>query len=122
MNDLLPQVNFNFPQGTLPKWLLLVGATAVLNAIQNIFQPSFSTKVYSSAKGVAQVTPLSARMFAVWNLTSAMVRIYAAYHIYEEAETLIFRTTKIGAGIVSPLIVASTSLYAMIAQYKFYIA
>lgn len=81
----------SIPQERLPQWLLLVGGIASLNALQNIFSPKFSTKVYSSPTGIAQgaslltVTPLSARMFAVWNLTSAMVRIYAAYHIYEEA-------------------------------------
>ena len=85
-------------------------------------------------------------MFAVWNITSAMVRIYAAYHIYEEAcvaadsayvlcagtfvvalvhfvsELLIFRTAKLSAGSVSPLIVASVSLWLMVSQYSFYIS
>lgn len=71
------------PAGLLPKWLLIVGAVATLNGLQNIAKPSFSTKVYSSSTGQAQVTPLSARLFAIWNLTSAMIRIYAAYNIQD---------------------------------------
>ena len=71
------------PEGFLPKWLLLVGAVATLNGLQNIAKPAFSTKVYSSNAGRTQVTSLSARLFAIWNLTSAMVRLYAAYNIHE---------------------------------------
>lgn len=71
------------PEGLLPRWLLLVGAVAALNGVQNIMKPAFSTKVYSSNAGRAQATPLSARLFAIWNLTSAMVRLYAAYNIHE---------------------------------------
>lgn len=86
------------------------------------------------------VTPLSARMFAVWNLTSALVRAYAAFHIHEQgsyvlcagtfvialvhfvSELCIFRTTALGPGIISPLIVASASLVAMVLQFRNYVA
>ena len=30
------------------------------------------------------MTPLTARMFGVWNLTSAMIRVYAALNIHDK--------------------------------------
>ncbi|GAC96165.1 hypothetical protein PHSY_003745 [Pseudozyma hubeiensis SY62] len=71
-----------------------------------------------------KVTPLSARLFGVWNITSAIIRIYAAYNIHDKvayelcmwsfvialvhfvSETFVYKTTKLGPGIISPLIVA----------------
>jgi hypothetical protein len=93
------------------------------------------------------VTPLQARTFAVWTLTSAIVRGYAAYHIDEKmyislhlaflfmsglymcsiydmalftyliafghfiSELLIFRTAKINAGVMSPVVVSCEFIY-----------
>lgn len=51
----------------------------MLNGAQNFLKPSFSRKVYTLAGN--NVTPLSARCFGTWNITSAIIRIYAAYHL-----------------------------------------
>jgi hypothetical protein len=39
------------------------------------------TNIYSLN---SPVTPLQARTFGVWTLTSAVVRGYAAYHVYDK--------------------------------------
>ncbi|KAN0062700.1 ergosterol biosynthesis protein [Thecaphora frezii] len=125
------------PEELLSKWLLLVSTLAILNCTQNYIDHNFSRKVYT--KGGAQVTPLSARTFGVWNLASAMIRLYAAYDIHNKAayemcmgsfaiallhfssEVLVFKTAKLSAGIISPLIVASTSFAAMWIKYADYV-
>ncbi|KAG8865842.1 ergosterol biosynthesis protein [Serendipita sp. 405] len=71
------------------------------------------------------VTPLSGRTCGIWTLTSAVVRLFCAYHISEKtifdlaictyvialahfgSEFLIYKTAKAGGGVISPLIVAS---------------
>lgn len=71
------------PPDVLPKWLLLVGAVAAMNGVQNFVSPAFSHKVYASQRGRAEASALAARLFGIWNLTSAMVRVYTAYHMTE---------------------------------------
>ncbi|SNX83079.1 related to ERG28 - involved in synthesis of ergosterol [Melanopsichium pennsylvanicum] len=125
------------PDGLLPRWLLVVATMAALNGASNILNPDASVKVYSSAGG--QITPLSARLFGVWNFASAVIRYYAAYNIHDKvayelcmwsfvialahfiSETFVFKTAKMGPGIISPLIVASSSLAAMYAHYRSYV-
>ncbi|CBQ72010.1 related to ERG28-involved in synthesis of ergosterol [Sporisorium reilianum SRZ2] len=125
------------PDGVLPRWLLVVAAMAHLNGANNFIKPSFSAKVYSTAG--TQITPLSARLFGVWNFTSAIIRGYAAYNIHDKvayelcmwsfvialahfiSETLVYKTAKLGPGMISPLIVASSSLTAMYLQYGSYV-
>ncbi|EPQ26755.1 uncharacterized protein PFL1_05734 [Pseudozyma flocculosa PF-1] len=125
------------PDDLLAKWLLVVSTLAIFNCTQNYLDHSFSRKVYT--KGGAQVTPLSARTFGIWNLASAMIRLYAAYDIHNKAaydlcmgsfvialfhfttEVLVFKTAKLSAGIISPLIVASSSLVTMWIKYADYI-
>ncbi|KAL9934934.1 hypothetical protein V8E36_006010 [Tilletia maclaganii] len=128
------------PEGLLPKWLLLVSTMAIFNCVQNYVDYTFSRKVYARAPlSQAQVTPLSARTFGVWNFASALIRTYAAYNmssrpVYELAmwsfvialahfssEVAVFKTAKLSPGIISPLIVASSSLAAMALQYKYYL-
>ncbi|KDN53228.1 Erg28-domain-containing protein [Tilletiaria anomala UBC 951] len=125
------------PPSLLGKWLLFVSSLAILNCVQNYIDYQFSRKVYTS--GGASVTPLSARTFGTWNLLSAVVRFYAAYNLHSKpiyeacmwtyvialghfgSEVLAFKTAKFTAGIISPLIVASTSLATMALQYRHYI-
>ena len=86
------------PAELLPRWLLLVGVIAALNGFQNIVNPLLSQRVYSSKNGMREgvlpsittdkASPLTARLFALWNITSAMVRIYAAYNIRERGFVL----------------------------------
>lgn len=139
------------PPDILPKWLLLVGVVAALNGVQNTLKPAFSHKVYASREGVREATPLAARLFGLWNLTSAMVRIYAAYHMNERgayilcagtfvlaaahfvSEMLFYGTLALAPGSLSPIIVACTlhiithilfsasSIIAMLSQYSYYI-
>ncbi|PWN98688.1 Erg28-like protein [Tilletiopsis washingtonensis] len=127
------------PVGLLPKWLLLVSSLAVFNCVQNYVDHAFARRVYT--RGGAQVTPLSARTFGVWNLASAGVRLYAAYNIHNRqvyelcaltyvlalahfsSEVFVYKTASIRApGVISPLIVASSSLAAMLLQHQHYVA
>ncbi|KAJ3276791.1 ergosterol biosynthesis protein [Terramyces sp. JEL0728] len=47
--------------------------------------PSMSVTRRIYAKRPDQVTDLTARLMGVWTLTSAIVRIYASYHIHDRA-------------------------------------
>ena len=71
------------PATPLAQWLLLVGAIATLNGLQNLVNPAFSRCEYASKAGEKEASSLAARLFGIWNLTSAMVRLYAAYHMHE---------------------------------------
>ncbi|KOS15470.1 erg28 protein [Malassezia pachydermatis] len=117
MNDWLPPA-------LLPKWLLLVGAVAALNGAQNFMNPVFSRKVYASKTGHKEATALAARLFAIWNWTSAIVRLYTAYNMHERgayllclgtfviacvhfvSEMLFFGTLALAPGSLSPIVVA----------------
>ncbi|PWZ00473.1 Erg28-like protein [Testicularia cyperi] len=125
------------PAELLSKWLLLVSSMAIFNCVQNYIDFNFSRKVYT--KGGASVTPLSARTFGVWNFTSAIIRGYGAYNIHNKVayelcmwsfaialghfatEVFVFKTAKLTPGIISPLIVASSSLISMFALYGQYV-
>ncbi|KAJ1028551.1 hypothetical protein NDA16_001717 [Ustilago loliicola] len=125
------------PEGLIPRWLLLVAVVAQINGATNFFNPKASAKVYSTAG--AQITPLSSRLFGIWNSTSAIIRGYAAYNIHDKtayelamwsfvialvhfiSETFVYKTAKLGAGMISPLIVASSSLTAMYLNYGHYV-
>ncbi|CAB5396134.1 unnamed protein product [Rhizophagus irregularis] len=94
------------------------------------------TVIYSARPD--QVTALSSRTFAIWTLLSAIIRIYAAYNITEVniyqiaiwtyviawlhfiSEFFIFRSAKISAGWLSPVIVSTFSLIWMLSQYDYY--
>ncbi|EPQ54249.1 Erg28-like protein [Gloeophyllum trabeum ATCC 11539] len=124
--------------GLLPKWQLLVAVMAVFNTAQNFATLKLTRRIYDRVPEHL-VTPLQARTFAIWTLTSAVVRFYAAYHINEKvvydmalftyllafghfsSELLIFRTAKLNAGVISPVIVSTTSLIWMFRQYDFYV-
>ncbi|TFK40303.1 Erg28 like protein-domain-containing protein [Crucibulum laeve] len=131
--SFLPQT-----QGWLAHWQLLVAVTAVFNSLQNFATLKLTRRIYNNVAPTS-VTPLQARTFAVWTLTSAVVRAYAAYHIHEKSifdmafmtyliafghfssELLIFRTATINIGVLSPVIVSTTSLIWMFTQYDFYV-
>ncbi|KAJ2922403.1 hypothetical protein H1R20_g14689, partial [Candolleomyces eurysporus] len=122
--------------GWLGYWQLLVATTAVFNSLQNFLTLKLTKRIYDKT---AVVTPLQARTFAVWTLTSAVVRFYAAYNINNKAlydmalftyliafghfssELLIFKSAKINAGVLSPCIVSTTSLIWMFQQYEYYV-
>ncbi|PSS25511.1 hypothetical protein M430DRAFT_115252 [Amorphotheca resinae ATCC 22711] len=99
--------------------------------------PSSAVSAYSHP--TSTVTPLSARTFGTWTLVQSMVRLYAAYNIsnpqiYQMAywtyviafahfmsEWWIFGTTKWGAPLAGPVIVASSSLIWMWLQWEYYV-
>ncbi|KAL8279954.1 hypothetical protein RQP46_007535 [Phenoliferia psychrophenolica] len=131
-SELLPT-----SEGYLPYWMLFVSSLAIFNSVQNFVTTSLTRRVYNRSPG--SVSGLQARTFAVWTLASAAIRLYAAYNIsvkgfYDLAlisyvlalghfasEALVFRTAGLGPGLISPLIVASTSLIWMTRQYNFYV-
>ncbi|OBZ72126.1 Ergosterol biosynthetic protein 28 [Grifola frondosa] len=130
--DLLPQA-----PGLLPKWQLVVAVMAVFNSVQNFATLKLTRRIYNVVP--ASVTALQARTFAIWTLMSAVVRFYAAYNIHSKqiydmalfsylfafahfgSELLIFRTAKLNIAVMSPVVVASTSLIWMIMQYDYYV-
>ncbi|KAI0671604.1 Erg28-like protein [Trametes maxima] len=127
------------PQGPgwLPTWQLIVAVTATLNTIGNLTSVAASRKLYNAAPG--SVNSLQSRTFAIWTLTSAVVRYYAAYNIQNKmiydialftylfafahfgSELLIFRTARPAAANLSPVVVSTTSLVWMLTQYDFYV-
>ncbi|CAB4404910.1 unnamed protein product [Rhizophagus irregularis] len=122
--------------GYLSYWMLFVSILALFNTIQNFVTLSLTKRIYSARPD--QVTALSSRTFAIWTLLSAIVRIYAAYNITEVniyqiaiwtyviawlhfiSEFFIFRSAKISAGWLSPVIVSTFSLIWMLSQYDYY--
>ncbi|KAF7312321.1 Erg28-like protein [Mycena indigotica] len=131
--NFLPQI-----PGYLPKWQLIVAVMAVFNSAQNFATLKLTRRIYNNIPS-ATVTPLQARTFAAWTITSAVVRFYAAYHLNNKivydmtlftyliafghfaSELLIFKTATPNLGVISPVIVSTTSLIWMFLQYDFYV-
>ncbi|KAB5592529.1 Ergosterol biosynthetic protein [Ceratobasidium theobromae] len=124
--------------GLLPKWQLLVSSLAVFNTVQNFLTLSLTKRIYCNQPH--NVTALQSRTFAIWTLTSAIIRFYCAYHVNQKviydltmwtyvlafghfsSEFLIFRTAGIGPGLLSPVVVSTTSFFWMWSQYDFYVS
>ncbi|RYO98065.1 hypothetical protein DL765_010958 [Monosporascus sp. GIB2] len=86
-----------------------------------------------------QVTPLAARLFGTYTLISAVVRIYASYHlhlapVYQMAlwtyvvalahfasEFFVYKTTKFGTPVALPFFFATVGVTWMVSQYGFYV-
>ncbi|KIK80819.1 hypothetical protein PAXRUDRAFT_833318 [Paxillus rubicundulus Ve08.2h10] len=131
--DALPKA-----EGLLPKWQLIVATMAIFNTFQNFLTLKLTRRLYAGVLP-ASITALQARTFAVWTLTSAVVRGYAAYNIHNKtiydmalftyliafghfsSELLIFRTCKINMPVLSPIIVSTVTLVWMLQQYEFYV-
>ncbi|KAI0254960.1 Erg28-like protein [Lactifluus subvellereus] len=134
MANFLPQGD-----GYLPIWQVVVAGAALFNTVQTFLTLHLTKRLYNNVPETQPVTPLQARTFGIWTLTASVVRLYAAYNIQNKAiydmalltylfafahfssEILIFRTARIGIPILSPVIVATTSLVWMISQYDFYV-
>ncbi|EDR08689.1 uncharacterized protein LACBIDRAFT_190509 [Laccaria bicolor S238N-H82] len=126
------------PPSLLARWQLLVAVTAIFNTVQNFMTLKLTRQIYNNIPATS-VTSLQARTFAVWTLTSAVVRAYAAYHINEKiiydmamftyliafghfsSEILIFRTARAKGGVISTVIVSTSSLIWMFLQYDYYV-
>ncbi|KAF8841774.1 Erg28-like protein [Paxillus ammoniavirescens] len=131
--DALPKA-----EGFLPKWQLIVATMAVFNTCQNFLTLKLTRRLYAGVPSTS-ITALQARTFAVWTLTSAVVRGYAAYNIHNKtiydmalftyliafghftSELFIFRTCKINVPVLSPVIVSTVTLVWMVQQYEFYV-
>ncbi|KAI3618118.1 transmembrane domain-containing protein [Moniliophthora roreri] len=131
ITDFIPQ-----SEGWLPSWQLFIAATSLFNTVQNFAGIKLTRHLYG---GSALVNPLQARTFAIWTLTTSIVRGYAAYNlhlkpIYDIAlltyllafahftsEVLIFRSVKFTPPLMAPMLVATSSLAWMIMQYDFYV-
>ncbi|KAG0705666.1 Erg28 like protein-domain-containing protein [Suillus ampliporus] len=131
--DYLPK-----SEGLLPTWQLVVATMAVFNTIQNFATLKLTRRLYTGVPS-SSVTALQARTFAVWTLTSAVIRGYAAYNISDKtiydmallsyliafghftSEICFFRTAKIIGPVLSPVIVSTASLIWMLRQYDFYV-
>ncbi|RMZ79279.1 hypothetical protein DV737_g3503, partial [Chaetothyriales sp. CBS 132003] len=166
-------------EGYLPLYVLLVGVTAITNAISCYHTIDYVQKLYAgpassvplagavlttrtttttiiegkldfeadrrpslmslAAGGPDNVTPLSARTFATWNLAVGIVRLFAAYHIHEPAwyqmqvitnligifhfgtEAFVFKTATPSGPWLAPVTVASIGLVWSLAQYNYYV-
>ncbi|KAL2919039.1 ergosterol biosynthesis protein [Polyrhizophydium stewartii] len=128
-----------FPSGALERTLLVVGSLAIYNGIQGFVpQMRVTSRIYARQPG--QVTPLMSRMMSTWTITSAIVRLYAAYNIHNEAvyqmcmwtfvlalgsffsEVFVYRTAPISSPGVFPALIISTSLLTWMAtSYSTYI-
>ncbi|KAH9817678.1 hypothetical protein DFH28DRAFT_1081280 [Melampsora americana] len=118
-------------------WIFLIGLISIFNTLQNFLTLKFTQKIYNQEPKL--VNSLQSRTFAIWTLTSGLIRIYTAYNIHHQAlyqltigsylialfhfgtEFMVFKTCQFSSGLISPLIVASTSLIWMIRQYDFYV-
>lgn len=125
------------PPGYLPKWLLFISTVSIFNSVQTYVSGlSLTRRVYSNKP--QEVTKLSCRTFGTWTLISCIIRFYGAFyldeiHIYQLtmfsymiallhflSELIIYRTCRLDAGFLSPLFVASTSLFWMYNQIEYY--
>lgn len=86
-----------------------------------------------------QVTPLAARLFGTYTFISAIVRLYASYHlhlapVYQMAvwtyvvalghflsEFLVYKTARFGTPIALPFFFATVGVAWMGSQYGFYV-
>ncbi|KAF9266632.1 Erg28-like protein [Marasmius fiardii PR-910] len=123
-------------EGWLPKWQLFVAATALFNTIQNLVSLNLTRRLYG---GSPLVNPLQARTFAIWTLTSTIVRGYAAYHLHLKpvydmtlltyfiaffhftSETMVFKSVKFSPPMIFPFLVSTVTLIWMFNQRDFYV-
>ncbi|EPY49419.1 Erg28 protein [Schizosaccharomyces cryophilus OY26] len=135
-STLVYDVLSNLPEGTLAKWNLLVGFTAIFNTIQSYITPKLTKRVYSNSN---EVNGLQGRTFGLWTFLSALIRIYCAYHMSSPdiyficqctyylasfhflSEWLLFRSANMGVGLLSPIIVSTISITWMAKEKQTYL-
>jgi len=136
-----------------------VSVVSMANSIQAYATLSATRRVYSGPKqsvdsskrlpdgipartvrqDMSPVTALSARTFGTWTAITSVIRLYAAYHIHDQAvyelafwsfgvawahfmsEWLIFKTTSWGSGLAGPVIVSTSSLVWMWSRWDYYV-
>ncbi|KXN75106.1 Erg28-like protein [Conidiobolus coronatus NRRL 28638] len=126
------------PEGALPKYFLFVSTLAFFNSAQCFLSPfKFNRRIYDQQP--QEVTGLAGRLFAVWTFTSGIVRAYAAYNIHDKTiyhmtfltyvlaffhfntEIFYFKTARINAGTIGPMIISTLSMIWMWKSYGYYI-
>lgn len=101
--------------------------------------PAGDVKLKPGSTTVDQVTPLAARLFATYTLISAIVRIYASFHLDKEpvymmamwtylvalghfiSEGVVYRTFHITGPQLFPLVLATVGTTWMVMQKDFYV-
>ncbi|RKP23123.1 hypothetical protein SYNPS1DRAFT_19116 [Syncephalis pseudoplumigaleata] len=125
--------------GLLPAWMFLVSVTAFGNSAQCfITGRQVSARVYNAQP--SEVTALTSRFFAAWTAASAVIRLYAAYHIQNAAiydmaywsyiiaflhygaEIFYYRTAHIRGPAFAPCVVSTTSIVWMTLMRSHYVA
>ncbi|KAH9994583.1 transmembrane domain-containing protein [Xylariaceae sp. FL0662B] len=126
-NPSLPAKSASFDPADSPQKLVPHAATAAAAAVSK------------EGRALDQVTPLAARLFGTYTLISAIVRIYASYHlalapVYHMAlwtyvvalvhfgsEFAVYKTARLGPPVLFPFFFASVGIVWMVSQYKFYV-
>jgi hypothetical protein len=119
-----------------------VSVVSAINSLESYRSDNYVATIYNgrTANGRSSTSPLSSRTFGTWTFLSAVVRMYAAYHITTPAvydlaiwtfgialvhfigEWLVFGTAQLKGRFVSPLIVASSTLTWMLTQREAYLS
>lgn len=121
-----------------------VSFLSIFNTLQTYLSlPSLALtrRVYSgpATTSSTQVTPLFARTFGTWTFLSAIVRLYASYHIHNRemfalalwtfviavghfgSEWAVYGTVRMGKGFAPSAIVAVSSMAWMVWQWGAYV-
>jgi len=119
---------------SLQGWIFVVGLMALGNTVSCYVDHSFlATRLYTAAPEKAN--DLAARLFGLWTLMSAFLRLSCAILITNRAlfnltllsfvvanvhflsEAFIYKTAPITIGVLTPMIVSGVSILWMIVAY-----
>ncbi|KAI6657610.1 hypothetical protein LOD99_353 [Oopsacas minuta] len=112
-------------------WIGLVGGIALINGLNCFRNPEvIQENVYSKHP---EASDMAVRLFGVWNIMSAIVRIGCAWDfnnialqsitelsfliafLYFSLETTVYKTISFTPGVIAPIIISSITPLAMIA-------
>lgn len=118
----------------LQAWIGIVGVMAFGNTISCFYNHQFlADKLYTAAPD--EVNGLSARLFGVWTMLSAILRLYCAFDIRNKSiynltlvsfflafihfvlEITVYKTATLTVGVLAPLLVSSISIVWMLTGY-----
>lgn len=119
---------------SLQGWICVVGIMALGNTISCFLDHSFLGKrLYTGS--AEKINDLVARLFGMWTLVSALLRIGCAFYItvkplyhltfisfvlafaHFTSEVLVFKTATLTIGVLTPLIISSVSMVGMLIGY-----
>jgi Erg28 like protein len=120
---------------SLQGWICVVGLMALGNTISCFVDHSFlGNRLYTAVP--LKANDLTARLFGMWTLVSAILRITCAFSIDNRtlynvtfasfvlafghfmSEVFVFRSATLTVGVLSPLIVSSISMVWMLVCYR----